>query len=380
MSKKLTNEEFLNKLFIINEHYRNGKFKVLSKVKTHPNSLIVKDEFGYCKMTVNSLFKNSKPSISSSMFPKNYLINKLSKINKSVFKRDILIIGEYVRATDSIIVKDKFGLCEVTIANLLKNRQPSIKSAIDKTSYFINKIKHLTPYDYSKTVYGNNGDDEIIVTCKTHGDFKTTPNNHTKCPKCKNVIKESIKLRKDKTTEFVEKSVKIHGDKYEYHLTEYVKAHDKVKIVCKKHGEFNQNPNNHLNGQGCPKCISDYKVGSLKWWCDICNNKEGIFYILKCYNNNESFIKIGITCTSVKNRYRKSRLMPYNYEILYEFKSFDLKVLYLEEANLKKNYKNLLYSPKISFGGSKTECFNLKILEKLEVFLRNKNKDLHNSK
>lgn len=34
----------------------------------------------------------------------------------------------------------------------------------------------------------------------------------------------------------------------------HINNRTKVIIVCKKHGEFPQNPCNHLNGQNCPIC------------------------------------------------------------------------------------------------------------------------------
>lgn len=48
----------------------------------------------------------------------------------------------------------------------------------------------------------------------------------------------------------------VHGDKYDYSLVKYIRAKDKVKIICRLHGAFNQTPDKHLNGQGCPKCSS----------------------------------------------------------------------------------------------------------------------------
>lgn len=243
MGKLLSNEEFLKKLYLVNEYYRRGEFKVLSKVKKHPESLIVKDEFGYCKMTVNSLFKNSKPSSSSSIFSKNYLINKLSKLNKDVYKRNIIIVGERIRGDDYILVKDKFGICKVTIANLLKNRNPCIKSALNKTLYFVNQCRYFKGdvFDYTKTIYGNNGDSEIIVTCKIHGDFITTPNKHVQnklCPFC--IIRRDIK-KEDKNLLFINKAKKVHGDKYDYSKVSYKNAHLKIDILCKNHGIFQQN-------------------------------------------------------------------------------------------------------------------------------------------
>jgi len=53
---------------------------------------------------------------------------------------------------------------------------------------------------------------------------------------------------------FIERSKKINNDKYDYSLVEYVKSHNKVKIICPKHGVFEQPPYVHLNGCGCSKC------------------------------------------------------------------------------------------------------------------------------
>lgn len=53
---------------------------------------------------------------------------------------------------------------------------------------------------------------------------------------------------------FIEKANKIHNHKYDYTKTNYVNSHSKVIIICKEHGEFTQTPNSHLNGRGCPKC------------------------------------------------------------------------------------------------------------------------------
>lgn len=54
---------------------------------------------------------------------------------------------------------------------------------------------------------------------------------------------------------FVSRAKEIHGDKYDYSKTEYIKAKEPVIIICKKHGEFRQRPQDHiLKACGCPKC------------------------------------------------------------------------------------------------------------------------------
>lgn len=54
--------------------------------------------------------------------------------------------------------------------------------------------------------------------------------------------------------EFITRAREVHGDKYDYSLVEYKSTHTKVKIVCPIHGVFEQEPNQHLAGAGCPKC------------------------------------------------------------------------------------------------------------------------------
>jgi hypothetical protein len=57
--------------------------------------------------------------------------------------------------------------------------------------------------------------------------------------------------------QFINKANIKHNNYYDYSLVNYVKAQTKIKIICPKHGEFEQQPNNHLFGQGCIWCMGD---------------------------------------------------------------------------------------------------------------------------
>jgi hypothetical protein len=67
-------------------------------------------------------------------------------------------------------------------------------------------------------------------------------------------------------SEFIEKSIKTHGDKYDYSKVEYVNSKTKVCIVCnrmdeitgEKHNDFWQVPYSHLSGACCPKCTKHF--------------------------------------------------------------------------------------------------------------------------
>ncbi len=129
----------------------------------------------------------------------------------------------------------------------------SVDNKRKSTEIFIKKVNkiHKNKYNYSKIDYVNNHT-KIQIFCPAHGYFLQNPNSHLKgfgCPSCS--------LVKKLTTEtFIEKSKKIHGNKYNYSKVNYINNYTKVLIICPKHGEFSQTPNSHLTGNGCPLCKS----------------------------------------------------------------------------------------------------------------------------
>lgn len=64
------------------------------------------------------------------------------------------------------------------------------------------------------------------------------------------------------TAQFIEKAIKIHGNKFDYSLTNYKQTHANIKIICVIHGYFLQTPGNHLQGSGCPKCANIRRIVS----------------------------------------------------------------------------------------------------------------------
>ena len=54
--------------------------------------------------------------------------------------------------------------------------------------------------------------------------------------------------------EFISKANQKHNGKYDYSKTIYKNKRTNVIITCPIHGDFEQNPEVHLRGSGCPKC------------------------------------------------------------------------------------------------------------------------------
>ena len=84
----------------------------------------------------------------------------------------------------------------------------------------------------------------------------------------------------------------------------------------------------------------------------------GILYVIRCFNGNEEFYKIGITSFTIKKRFTRKRDMPYQYEIIQEIKDSAENIYDLEKI-LHRVYAYWKYKPLISFAGE-TECFKIK--------------------
>ena len=120
----------------------------------------------------------------------------------------------------------------------------------------ISKKIHGDKYDYSKVEYIG-CKSKVIIICNTHRDFEQTPDSHLQgngCNDCANIDRHYA--RTSNTDEFIEKSQLVHGERYDYSKVEYISSVPKVIITCRRHVDFEQSPNCHLQGHGCPFCIN----------------------------------------------------------------------------------------------------------------------------
>lgn len=166
----------------------------------------------------------------------------------------------------------------------------------------------------------------------------------------------TIKSCLEKNKYIIKLAENKHGkDRYTYPNLNYKSVHVKIKIKCNIcNNEFKQTIAHHVyTGEGCPVCN---KYTSLS---DVSYQHNKYLYIVKLFNNDEKFIKIGITVNNSKSRLFS---IPYKNEVIY-FKRL-LNTKYVESLLLKK-HKKLRYKPRIKFGGY-TECFHTSILNEID--------------
>lgn len=114
---------------------------------------------------------------------------------------------------------------------------------------------HGGRYSYELFEY-THGYTKVPIICAEHGVFWQWGNAHLTgrgCGKCsKRALWNTIT-----TDEFITKAEKVHGSRYDYSQVVYTRSRVDVAIICREHGPFQQRPNNHLNGKGCPDCAEN---------------------------------------------------------------------------------------------------------------------------
>ena len=186
---------------------------------------------------------------------------------------------------------------------------------------------HNNFYNYSLVDYKNNKE-KVKILCPKHGEFEQEPRNHLsgqKCPTCQG----NKKLIKN---DFVERSIKIHGNKYNYELSEIDGVGNKTKIICPKHGIFEQIVDTHLRGHGCPKCKDSKGEKIIEWYL----TKNGITFMKQ---------KMFDKCKDIRNLKFDFFLPDYNTCIEFDgkqhFKICEWGEKKLKDSIKKDNIKNL---------------------------------------
>jgi len=127
---------------------------------------------------------------------------------------------------------------------------------LSNTSVFIIKANKTfgNIFDYHKSCYVNSKT-KIEIICSKHGSFWQRPATHLQGHGCFACMQDNLKsIKLHDTNLFIKNASIVHNKKWSYDNTVYIKSNIKTIITCKQHGNFQQTPNNHLNGQGCPKC------------------------------------------------------------------------------------------------------------------------------
>jgi hypothetical protein len=187
--------------------------------------------------------RNTESSIIENFNKVHNGIYDYSKTKYCGFRKNIIVICK---------IHDEFEINAANHKNGRGCRKCSIDSQKIKLEDFIKKSNdiHNYIYDYSNVEYLNNHT-KVKIICKIHGEFEISPSSHIKkygCQEC--LLEEKVKIKYEN---WVKKCNLYHNNLYDYSKVEYLNNQVKVKIICKKHGDFYQEPRIHLT-HGCMVC------------------------------------------------------------------------------------------------------------------------------
>ena len=358
MIKNLTTEQFIEKARKV--HGDKYDYSKVEYVNNHTKVCIICPEHGEFWQTPNAHLNgqgcpicgckkvwDTRGRITTEQFIEKarkvhgdkYDYSKVEYINA---KTNVCIIcpehGEFWQTPSGHLQKKECPKCGLKKSS--SSRRFTVKQFIEKA-----RKVHGDKYDYSKVEYVNS-QTPVCIICPEHGEFMIRPNDHIQGQKCKkcaiNELRNKFSMGKET---FVEKAKKIHSNKYDYSKVEYVNNRTKVCIICPEHGEFWQNPDKHLMGEGCPECKKsrlETKIKSLLVENNISFNeqkkfewlgKQSLDFYLPKYN-------IAIECQGIqhfkpierfggKKSFEETVKLDYNKYSL--CKEHDIKIIYYTE-------------------------------------------------
>ena len=343
---------------------------------------------------------------------------------------DFEILDDVIEMKKHVRLLSKYGEHRIIGYSVVKGTKPSVVNATDKTQFTINQFNevHNNKYDYSNYTFKGSSQNVTFV-CPLHGPQKVSYKHHSAGSGCKGCAKlgaprmsdEDFKLKistfeievlerydgyhtpilcknkyglvkvspqhlikgevgslrtsVDKTSYMIEQFKEKHNNFYSYPNYSYCGNRCLGKIECPIHGEFEQLTDVHLMGSGCTSCSfldGDRNNGySRSGFISKAKGRECTLYLVRMFNDTEDFYKIGITSHSTEHRIKKSTDIKYNFEIVYEYKSFDAGHIWDLEKSNHREYKHYHYLPKIYFKGV-SECFSSDL--PTEEFIQNLSK------
>lgn len=122
---------------------------------------------------------------------------------------------------------------------------------------------HNNKYEYDVMTYKKTTE-KMRIICPIHGEFWQSMHEHINkgqgCPICgkihpkKNFVKSDVSIQN-----IFDKCNLKFQNKFLYPQKNILNVGDKVRIICPKHGEFEQRIYSHYKSKyGCPKCAKEY--------------------------------------------------------------------------------------------------------------------------
>lgn len=271
-----------------------------------------------------------------------------SKIRE--FHGDSIIVFSKFRGLDKpILVKSKYGILRYSKANQLFRCKPNIKSALNKTEYFMNMLNDKYP-----NIYNLIHPESEYINMKTKMLFSTKFGIVSIPPdSLYSGHIPTIRAAVNRKEYFKNMLLYLYDNKYDFIVNSTDRHKGRVILICPIHGEVSVDNDHIFNGCGCPICN--------KGW-----TKSNVLYVIKLILNNFECYKLGISYKTDKGyirRFKDYKSLGYKIEVITikEFNSYE--ECHEKELELKQLIKNNLVTLPIWANKTSNECFSDSLLD-----------------
>ena len=286
---------------------------------------------------------------------------------KNIHGDEIEVIGRFKGVTKPILFKTKYGICQYPTARQLynENQIPTIKCALNKTEYFMEMLREKYPEIAEQIIPQSEykAMKEKMLFNTRFGIVSINPDmlmsGHI--PSIRSAVD-----RKDYFKKQLEYLYDGKGYEFDIESSSTDRHKGRVKFICPIHGEQWVDSDGIFLGHGCPECNQGW-------------TKSNIFYLIKLYNETESFYKLGISYIDINNkvrRYRDYKKLGYNVEQIKLLQFEDFMQCRDFETKMKHIIKNSIYMPNNWANNGTTECFKDAVLPKILNVLSDKKYDI----
>jgi very-short-patch-repair endonuclease len=332
--RKLEKNEILEKFK--EKHSNNYDYSKFEYVGYHKKTIIICKIHGGFLQTPSKHIIGQGCKICNIKYSIGEIKDKLYKIHGD--KYDFIFGDDVIDTRSKIKIKCNHGIKELQIRSLLQG-QGCISCKGKKWTEF--DLKNYLIKIHSELVYedGFMNGQFLKVVCKEHGDFNIKKDRHLSgqgCPKCS-------KRKKYDQTFFID-SISKKFNNLSYDNCIFISFNKKVIITCTKHGDFETYPSYLLNGNGCKICRNENNSHSKEYFLQKCLERHPeIDHSILEYNGVDNNIKLICKKHGIFEQ-KAGYYLNYSKGCKYcnETKGEKQIRIYLENNNLKykQQYKN----------------------------------------
>lgn len=285
------------------------------------------------------------------------------KYNEEQFKQEVTnlyngeieVVSKYKGLSHPILCKDKYGVMSFKTAKQVIKYKPGIKAALNKTEYFMNQLKDLYPEIAEKLTPASEyktAREKMLFNTK-YGIVSVTPDNliHGHMP--------TIRAAINRKEYFKNQLLFLYDNKYDFEIESTDRHKGRVTLICPIHGKQSIDSDTIFLGSGCPKCNHGWE-------------KSDTFYLIRLYDDKESFYKLGISHYLENGdirRFKEYRALNYKIEIIYTHVFEDFLECREFETKLKRIIKPNLYVPNRWNYNTSSETFIDELLPTIKEYL-----------